>query len=404
MRVLQGVTGQAGQPHALSRGLRAIGVHAETCYIQEHRFSYPGDTILPLDGTETLETAWMRIAPLVERFDVFHFHARSFLANWPQAHYPAGLDIALLKLAGRKVFFHFRGQEARLAAQFAAMNPYHYVDDASGYLFRKMPDSTKLRLRDYIVGMCDGVFVTDPELQTYVPGAAIVPRALDGADLRFVGISDRARPTIVHAPSRRGVKGTDHVISACRQLQSEGLNFDLRLVENVSHEAAIAAYRDADIVVDQLRIGWYGVLAVEAMALGKPVVAYMRPDLPTGNVPVVNANPDTLTEALRKLVIDRETRQKLAHEGRAYFDRVHDSVAVAKVLASHYSAPSRPADPVAFARFLDGGSRDVAGVPAPLNNNVRSRVRHFVDIARSEGIGKAIALTRRFVKRRLGKR
>ena len=35
-------------------------------------------------------------------------------------------------------------------------------------------------------------------------------------------------------------------------------------------------YRAADIVVDQLNAGWYGLFAIEAMALGKPVVTFLH--------------------------------------------------------------------------------------------------------------------------------
>src|SRR6058998_2007963 len=34
----------------------------------------------------------------------------------------------------------------------------------------------------------------------------------------------------------------------------------------------------ADLLVDQLLTGWYGAVAVEMMALGKPVVCYLRED------------------------------------------------------------------------------------------------------------------------------
>ena len=54
-------------------------------------------------------------------------------------------------------------------------------------------------------------------------------------------------------------------------------------------------YRDADIVVDQLLAGWYGGFAVEAMALGKPVIAYLRESdlhhVPAGDARGVAADP-----------------------------------------------------------------------------------------------------------------
>ena len=61
------------------------------------------------------------------------------------------------------------------------------------------------------------------------------------------------------------------MIAAC-----EGLAVDLEIVEGLHHEEARERYRDADIVVDQLNAGWYGVFAIEAMALGKPVVTFLH--------------------------------------------------------------------------------------------------------------------------------
>ena len=83
--------------------------------------------------------------------------------------------------------------------------------------------------------------------------------------------SDRERPIVVHAPSSRRRKGSEHVIAAC-----EGLDVELELVEGLHHDEALKRYRAADIVVDQLNAGWYGLFAIEAMALGKPVVTFLH--------------------------------------------------------------------------------------------------------------------------------
>ena len=38
-------------------------------------------------------------------------------------------------------------------------------------------------------------------------------------------------------------------------------------------------YKEADIVIDQMIIGWYGLLTVEALAAGNMVVAYIEESL-----------------------------------------------------------------------------------------------------------------------------
>ena len=106
--------------------------------------------------------------------------------------------------------------------------------------------------------------------------------------------SGRRRPVVVHAPSSRRRKGTDHVLAACAELDVE-----LRIVEGLHHEEALEHYRDADIVVDQLNAGWYGLFAIECMALGKPVVTFLHDEAVRRTeeaydvrVPIVNATAE----------------------------------------------------------------------------------------------------------------
>jgi glycosyltransferase involved in cell wall biosynthesis len=118
---------------------------------------------------------------------------------------------------------------------------------------------------------------------------------------------------------------------------------ELDIVEGVPHEEARARYARADIVVDQLNAGWHGVFALEAMALGKPVVTHLKPDVVEKSaagfgvrVPIVAATAETLVDALRPLVDDPARRRELGAESRAYVEQVHDIDHVADRLLDLY--------------------------------------------------------------------
>jgi hypothetical protein len=165
---------------------------------------------------------------------------------------------------------------------------------------------------------------------------------------------------VVHAPSHRGFKGTSHVLEAVGDLKAEGLSFEFRLVENMSHADAIGCYREADVVIDQLRIGWYGVLAVEALALGKPTIAYIRDDLwqqHQASLPLLNANPLTLKNVLRQAIVDRGLRNRLAAQARKYFDETHSSVSVARKLVELYSVKKKPSQLDGFVELMSYQTR-----------------------------------------------
>ena len=143
----------------------------------------------------------------------------------------------------------------------------------------------------------------------------------------------------MHAPSSRRRKGTEHVVAAV-----EGLDADLELVEGLHHDEAFERYRAADIVVDQLNAGWYGIFAIEAMALGKPVVTFLhdeavrRTEEAFGvDVPLVAATKETLRERLQPLVASAEERRRIGAASRAYVERVHDLERVTDRLLDVYA-------------------------------------------------------------------
>jgi glycosyltransferase involved in cell wall biosynthesis len=109
----------------------------------------------------------------------------------------------------------------------------------------------------------------------------------------------------------------------------------LDLIEGVTNDVALARIAAADVLVDQLILGWYGAVAVEAMAVGRPVMAYIREDEPEDNpfgdrLPVVRTSVGTLKEDLRALAADRDRRGDLARRGRAFVEQEHDPRRIAR--------------------------------------------------------------------------
>jgi glycosyltransferase involved in cell wall biosynthesis len=86
---------------------------------------------------------------------------------------------------------------------------------------------------------------------------------------------------------------------------------------------------DADLVIDQIMIGAHGVFALEAMALGKPVICniykneyakYYDPSFP-----IIPANPDDLTKVLFEWIsCDLQVRKNKGEESRKYVEKFHN--------------------------------------------------------------------------------
>jgi hypothetical protein len=157
--------------------------------------------------------------------------------------------------------------------------------------------------------------------------------------------SSRLGPVrLVHAPSHRGAKGTHYILAAVERLKTEGLEFDFELIEGLSRDDAIQRYAACDVVVDQLLVGWYGGLGVEAMALGKPVIAFIRekdlvyvaPQLKLA-LPVISAAPDSIEAVLRQVIaMPRAELQARGEASRAFAVRFDNPNEVAKRTLADY--------------------------------------------------------------------
>jgi hypothetical protein len=120
IRVLHGLYGSAGQPGVLAKALNKIeGISARSLLIGESKYKYGTDLVYPIPrvGYEFFDMANL-LRSTINSFDIFHFHFRSFFHSPENLQFPVISDLLLLKAAGKKVCFHFRGTEARIQSLF----------------------------------------------------------------------------------------------------------------------------------------------------------------------------------------------------------------------------------------------------------------------------------------------
>jgi glycosyltransferase involved in cell wall biosynthesis len=296
----------AGIPWTNVRALRRRGVDAELVVFNRYRLHPEADRSLDRHGglVRRQLTQWPALLKLLPRTDVFHFYFGLTLV-------PSSLQFSILRALRKKSVMHYLGSDIR--GKSPAELAYGKKADAQ------------------VVGSYDA--------SRWVPEAEVIPPGIDVRAIEPAPPSDRERPTILHAPSSRGRKGTEHALAAC-----EGLDAELVLVEGLHHDEAFERYREADIVVDQLNSGWYGMLAIECMALGKPVVGYLHEEAARRTadafgieVPIVRATKDDLRSRLEHLLASPEERSRLGEASRAYAERVHDLERVTDRLLALYS-------------------------------------------------------------------
>ena len=230
----------AGVPQELSRAERRLGFKSNVISFQPHPFDYEVDFFRPTRLPFPLRYAerLYAISKIVGNYEILHFHYFSVL--------PFCLDLPLWKILEKKIVFHYHGDDIRNKGEGRMSR--HYARE---------------------------VLVSTPDLLAWSPRARWTPNPIDLGKYPYVGVEDHDRKLrILHAPSAPKVKGTEYVVEAVNDLKREGYKIELDLVMNMPHQNAVEHYKQADIVVDQLLVGWYGVFAIECMALGKPVCVY----------------------------------------------------------------------------------------------------------------------------------
>ena len=84
------------------------------------------------------------------------------------------------------------------------------------------------------------------------------------------GYKSKKRPlVIIHAPNHRNLKGTDFIKEKIDDLNRRGFHIKLKILAGVNNQKILNAIDEADIVLDQLIIGWYAVFSIEGMAYSK---------------------------------------------------------------------------------------------------------------------------------------
>jgi glycosyltransferase involved in cell wall biosynthesis len=307
LTVVHAPVNTAGVPWQNVQALRRKGVDAKLVVFERYKLHPEADVDLGLEGRGFAARQlrqWRAFAGLLPSTDVFHFYFGLTLV-------PKSLQFPLLRAARKRSVYHFMGSDIRgkSPAELA------YAQRAGAR----------------IVGSYDAA--------RWVPDADVVPPGIDLRAFEPAPSSERAKPLVVHAPSSRGRKGTEHVIAACAQLP-----VDLEIVEGLHHDEARERYRAADIVVDQLNAGWYGLFAIEAMALGKPVLTFLHDEAVRRTeeafgvpVPIVRATKETLADDLRPLVDSADERRRIGAASRAYVERVHDADRLADRLLEVYA-------------------------------------------------------------------
>ena len=275
------------------------------------------------------------------RYDVFHtFADRGLLASasWFQID---PVELAAWRAAGKRVYVYAYGADVRTRNKTLSLGRWNFCVDCtepSKYCICSESEGANSisGIAKYATAM-----VSLGDMLTYMP---------DAKPLNYWPIDvDRIKPgrpvradgplRIGHAPNHTHFKGSAYLEQAIERLQARGHLIEYVRIQGVPNVGVMEFFETCDLVADQFIGGAYGYTALEAMALGRPVLSFVRSselvDAPE-ECPIINTTPDTLEEVLTWVLLNRAQLATIGEQGKTYVKRWHSIDAVALRLGQLY--------------------------------------------------------------------
>ncbi|NVK04812.1 MAG: glycosyltransferase [Flavobacteriia bacterium] len=345
MRIFHGLVNYGTQAGMIAKGLREIGVKAKShttfdAYKRQTDFMF-ADSRKPLN-----KLLYYRVLyPILKIFwffsyDTFHFYYGTSL--WKNQK-----DLPYYKRFGKKVVMHYLGYDVEeyewSVKNYSITNLSQSFTQDEG----RIHDDKIRERRKYEAQFLNAEIVCSPQYAPFVPNAQLIPLAIDVDMFKFHPIEHIPEDEplrLIHVPTSRKKKGTDYLIEAVEELQKEGVQIELDVCEGVTHAELLSRYLQAHVSVVALLGGWYGTAGIESMAMGRPIVTFMREtlfeysQLSSDDIPIINANRDTIKSVLNDLCNNKQQLVKLSHEARAYVEQEHHYLKLAERCKSIYES------------------------------------------------------------------
>ena len=221
------------------------------------------------------EFVWMW--RVIAKYEVIHLHFALTLSL-------SGWELPILKRMGRKIVVHYRGCELRDREQNMALHPEINICQRCDYHAAICQGSKARVARAQQYG--DVNLVTTPDLQDFLPQAEHFPFFAPVLDEPQETNQSQPRPhrdaiKIVHATNHPGIEGTEEIQAVIRRLQKKGYKIRFVFLCRVAPQRVLQEFRDADLTIGKMKMGYYANAQIESLALGVPAITYVRPEFIT---------------------------------------------------------------------------------------------------------------------------
>ena len=225
------------------------------------------------------------------KFNTFYFFSGETILTRKLRRF----EFRIYRFFNKKIIMHFVGSDIR-DPNYLYWKTEHLKDYIAGKVNHPLSADWQKKLIKDSNDFAKHILVSTPDLLQIIPKANYYPvlinielfnnelnRASEKPHSAFFK-TDKIR--ILHAPSNAKLKGSsliDEVMNRIIQsnedieyLNTLSLNRDTGSVYSVSRYELFQLYAEADIVIDQMVIGWYGLQSIEAILAKCIVISYVE--------------------------------------------------------------------------------------------------------------------------------
>jgi glycosyltransferase involved in cell wall biosynthesis len=263
-----------------------------------------------------------------------------------------GLAYKILKAEGNLYHVHYLLQDCFIAA---CLGKKPLIGHAHG-------SDLRVSLRHPLWGTivrhnlrkCDKVLVSTPDIlgiaKTFREDAEYLPNPVDMEIFYPKPLLEHGgkKRVLIASDSNWSVKGTDMAIRALSRIKDDvdvsiiayGIDFErtlslaysfglhMNILPKVSHEKLNQYYWSADVVIDRFKLGSLGMVSLEAIACGRPVITYVSSkyieyaDFPLRDVKTEEEIADAIINANVKLWEKEYTYLEKNHRTKSIVERL----------------------------------------------------------------------------------
>ncbi|MDD2679529.1 MAG: hypothetical protein PHO03_01825 [Candidatus Omnitrophica bacterium] len=276
-----------GQPTALTRAINKYTKHKARCIIAfDDSFAYDKDIILNSDAAKKEAADWCN------QCDFFHFGRGIF--NWP------GVDFNKL-LNKNNCCVKYYGSELRENSE--AIKAFHEKTGVAaitgtGWSITGLLPNSYYHLNSFLTAYGDMKWEEIPLCVPYEKGDPL---------------------KICAGSAGHPLKGYDVLGETIKELQQEGEDVELNIIQGMSNKEALEKKRESHVTFTSLHSAW-GISGVESMYLGHVVMSCLDPWIMTffPDNPTVIVRKDTLKRQIKNLIGKYDEVRELGTTSRLF--------------------------------------------------------------------------------------